>query len=128
MSKKRFGKNDILFIGGILGAALLFLLFVLVFHGEKGACVEITVDGKLYGTYDLLKDQEIPIKIDDKVTNVLTIDNGQAKMTEADCPDHLCMHQKAISKENETIVCLPNQVVVKVTGTNEKQEFDSIVR
>ena len=33
-----------------------------------------------------------------------------------------------ISKEKETIVCLPNKVVAEVTGSKEKQEFDSIAR
>lgn len=128
MNKKRFGKNDILFIGGIFCVALLFLLLFGLFHGKKGAYVEVTVDGKLYGTYSLMEEQEIPIKGKEKVTNTLTIKDGKAKMTDADCPDHLCMHQKAISKENETIVCLPNKIVVKVIDTQEKQEFDSIAR
>ncbi|MCI5713616.1 MAG: NusG domain II-containing protein [Lachnospiraceae bacterium] len=128
MSKKRFGKNDILFIGGILGIALLFMLLVFFLQNKEGACVEVTVDEKVYGTYDLNENQEIPITIDGEVTNVLTIKDGKAKMTDADCPDHLCMHQKAISKEKETIVCLPNKVVAEVTGSKEKQEFDSIAR
>ena len=44
----------------------------------------------------------------------------EADMKEADCPDKLCVHQKAISAENESIVCLPNRVVVTVT--NSKKE------
>lgn len=128
MSKKRFGKNDILFIGGILSIALLFMLLVFFLQKKEGACVEVTVDGKVYGTYDLNENQEIPIIIDEEVTNVLTIKDGMAKMTEANCPDHLCMHQKEISKEKETIVCLPNKVVAEIVGTEEKQEFDSIAR
>ena len=103
-----------------------FTLFFL--QNKEGACVEVTVDEKVYGTYDLNENQEIPITIDGEVTNVLTIKDGKAKMTDADCPDHLCMHQKAISKEKETIVCLPNKVVAEVTGSKEQQEFDSIAR
>jgi len=48
------------------------------------------------------------------------IRDGKADMKEADCPDKLCVHQKAISAENESIVCLPNRVVVTVT--NSKKE------
>ena len=48
-------------------------------------------------------------------------------LTEADCPDKLCVHQKAISKNHEMIVCLPNKVVVEVTGS-EENGFDSIAR
>ena len=34
-------------------------------------------------------------------------------MTEADCPDQLCVHQKAVDAAGGTIVCLPNKVVIE---------------
>ena len=34
-------------------------------------------------------------------------------MTEADCPDHLCISQKAVGNSGGTIVCLPNKVVIE---------------
>ena len=83
--------------------------------------------GSVYGTYVLGEEQEIPIVQDGVTTNVLTIRDGRADMTEADCPDKLCVHQKAISKNHEMIVCLPNKVVVEVTGS-EENGFDSIAR
>ena len=52
--------------------------------------------------------------------NVMKTNSTKADMKEADCPDKLCVHQKAISAENESIVCLPNRVVVTVT--NSKKE------
>ena len=50
---------------------------------------------------------------------------GKAKMTDADCPDQLCVHQKAASKNHESIICLPNKVVVEVDGS-EESEFDAV--
>ena len=46
-------------------------------------------------------------------------------MTDADCPDQLCVHQKAASKNHESIICLPNKVVVEVNG-NKESEFDAV--
>ena len=89
--------------------------------------MRVTVDGSVYGIYALVEEQEIPIVQDGVTTNVLTIRDGKADMTEADCPDKLCVHQKAISKNHEMIVCLPNKVVVEVTGS-EENGFDSIAR
>lgn len=126
LSKKRFGRNDVIFIGGLLAAAVLLLVLMRAFSGEKGAYVEITVDSELYGTYALTENQKVEIEIDGRVANILTIQDGTASMTEADCPDLLCVHQKEISKENETIVCLPNKVVVKVIGAKEESTYDSI--
>ena len=86
------------------------------FAGGDGAdTVTVKVDGKVTGTYPLAKDQKIRIN---GGTNILTIKNGKAKMTDADCPDQLCVHQKAASKNHESIICLPNKVVVEVDGAD----------
>ena len=44
--------------------------------------------------------------VDGDVTNTLVIKGGVADMTSADCPDHLCVKQKAISKEGESKMCI----------------------
>lgn len=126
LSKKRFGKNDIVFIGGLLVSAIFLFILMQFIKGENGAYVEITVDGEIYGTYALSENQTVEIKKNGKVINILSIKDGKADMTDADCPDLLCVHQRAISKENETIVCLPNKVVVKIIGAKEKSNIDSI--
>ena len=120
-------KRDILLAGGIVLVALVMLLVMHVTGETKGDQVQITVNGEIYGTYPLDVDKVIPIQKDGKTTNLLVIKDGKADVTEADCPDKLCVHQKAISKTNETIVCLPNKVVVQVIGAGES-ELDSIAR
>ena len=40
-------------------------------------------------------------------------------MISAQCPDHLCMKQKAID-EKGTIVCLPTKVVIEGESTDSK--------
>ncbi len=123
--EKRFGKKDGIFLGTValvllLGCALFWFL-----GGKKGAVVNITVNGAFYGTYSLDKNQTVEIVIDETVTNVLSIQDGTADMITADCPDLLCVHQKAISREHENIVCLPNRVVVEIVG-GEESKLDSI--
>ena len=63
---------------------------------------EVTIDGQFYGTYSLEEEQTVEIIVDDKVKNVLKIQNGKADMIAADCPDLLCVHQRAVSNQNET--------------------------
>ncbi len=53
------------------------------------------------------------------------IRNGKADMTEADCPDKLCVKQRAISRNKESIICLPNKVVVEA-DSKENSEFDAV--
>ena len=46
-------------------------------------------------------------------------------MIEADCPDQLCVHQKKISMNHESIICLPNRVVVEIESS-ENSEYDAV--
>lgn len=112
-------KKDFVLIAGIMIVAF-FLLFV---NGNrpKGQKIQISVDGTVVGVYELDQNREIPIG----EHNVLIVKDGKADMTLADCPDQLCVKQNAISKSGETIICLPNKVVVTILG-NRKSDVDAI--
>lgn len=122
---KQFQKNDRILLGTILLLLLAGTAWFSFFGRETGAVVQVTVNGQLYGTYSLKKNQEVKIMIGETVTNVLRIQNEKADMLAADCQDKLCVHQKAIFRQNETIVCLPNKVVAEIIGGKEA-ELDSI--
>ena len=106
-------KKDITFLAvvfiGLAGIAAGFYLT----HQDTGASVEVTVDGAIYGTYPLEKDQTIEVT-EGEFHNVIRIEGGQAYMEEADCPDGYCKRQGTISRVNETIVCLPHKLVAEV--------------
>lgn len=117
-------RNDWILAGAVLaGAIVFFLINSFVVHRE-GARVRVTVGGEEYGSYSLEEELDLDIESRNGV-NHLVIHDGKADMTQADCPDRLCVHQKAISRDRETIVCLPNQVVVEIIG-GEEAELDSI--
>lgn len=124
---KRFGKKDFLLIGALFALALVVWAGIGLFESEKGAYAVVTVDGTLYGRYSLDKPQEISITVGDEVTNVLQIKDEKADMIHAECPDQLCVHQHSISKSTESIVCLPNKVVVTIEGA-EKAAIDSLAK
>lgn len=117
---KRIGKNDMIFIGVLLMVGIA-VLFAFSLHKEKGSgWVIVTCDGEEYGRYCLKEDQTVEITdAKGQVTNVLVIAEGKADMAEADCPDKLCVHQKAIAYAGENLVCLPNRVVVTVEAEQE---------
>ncbi len=114
-------KNDIILI-----AAAAIIAAVIFIGGAAGRAhggipeLEITVNGKVYGTYPLDKDQ----KIDINGTNKCEIKDGSVRMTGSTCHNKICVHSKAIDKNGGSIVCLPNRVVLKITGTETK--YDSI--
>lgn len=126
---KKIGKKEILLLVIIFVSAVIGYFVFQKMQSTPGGQVKVTVDGTVYSTYDLHttgeKAQKIEIKnAEGTVTNTLVIENGKADMISADCPDKLCVNQHAISSNSETIVCLPNKVVVEVEDVEEAQ-FDT---
>ena len=84
----------------------------------------VTVDGTVKGTYQYC---QITTEVQINGYEYIVIENREVKMKEADCPDQICVHHRAISKNKETIVCLPNKVVIEITSS-EESELDSIAK
>lgn len=121
-------KKDLILICSVLVLAAAFWLIpraVGIFGNSEAQKLRITVSGKEYGVYSLDEDQVI--KIGD--TNVCEIKDKKVTMISAECPDQLCIHQGPIRLQGETIVCLPNKVVLEVTGMKQTDEeaLDEIV-
>lgn len=119
-------RNDgILLLGLLLLSGLLFGVFHLVQTREEGVWVVVSVQGKEYGKYRLSENriQEITGPLG---TNRLVIEDGRVWMEEAVCPDWYCIRQGEISKSGEQIICLPNGIVVEITG-GEEGGLDAVV-
>ena len=106
---------------------LLFVILLLLGIGlsvasfslqSGGANVVIAVDGKVYGTYSLNKDQTIEIEQNGHYNRV-EIKDGHVQMMESSCDNQICVMQGPISTHYIPIVCLPNKVVVEVLDDEE---------
>ena len=111
----------------ILLTALLILCgasgYFLLSSGEVAARAEISSQGSVIRTVDLFVDQTFSVDTPDGGHNVITVQDGKIAVTEANCPDHYCMHRGFCSGGTE-IVCLPNRLVISFLGD---QEIDGIV-
>ena len=113
--------------------ALLFLLLALgagtylwgIRTAVGGSTVRIRVDGELFGTYPLSVDRTVVIEQNGHRNEVL-IENGTVRMQYSDCANQICVHEGAVSTTNRSIICLPNRVVVEITGSEE--DFDVIAQ
>ncbi|MDY0234690.1 MAG: NusG domain II-containing protein [Gudongella sp.] len=56
--------------------------------------------------------------------NLLEIGDERIRFYEADCPDQICVRQGFISRVGETLVCLPNKLVVELKGISEEDDID----
>ena len=110
--------RDLILVGALLIAALLVLLVIRNRQERKtGTDAVVTVrtsDGD--EVYPLNKDGVFSLN---GGTNNLVIENGEAWVSEANCPDKVCMGMGKISKNGEFIACLPNQVIIVVEGGEE---------
>lgn len=108
----------LLAVGGIIGACLLLT-------GRSGSAVQVRVAGETVGTYPLDVEQSVVI-YGVGGTNLLVIADGCASVTEADCPDALCINMGQISRAGQSIVCLPHQVVVEMVDESDENGVDLI--
>lgn len=112
---KRKQKNDAILIASLLLVSALGLTLLLC--AEKGDTVTVTVDKTVYGTYPLDRDAEIPIRSEIGY-NLLIIRDGEAFVESASCPDGICVSHRPIASDGESIICLPNKVVISVSSEN----------
>lgn len=84
---------------------------------------EVYVQGKLYETIPLdSKAEKKTFTVKTKLgTNLISAENGGVRIIDADCPDKICIKDGFKDKPGETIVCLPNKLVVEVKGKKEQK-------
>jgi len=75
---------------------------------------------------------EIPLDIDGRHpvsgplgTAFLVVEDGRAHLENAPCPLKICEVMGPIDRSGQVIVCLPNRIVIKVSG---QEEVDAVSR
>ena len=117
MLNKRYRRADAILAAAVLAVALgvAVLLWVLP---KTGTAAEITVDGVTVATLPLNTDTTYTVK-GVGGHNTVVVCGGKVTVTDANCPDKICVRHRAVSRAGESIICLPHRVVVTVIGTNE---------
>lgn len=112
-------RHDILFIAVLLFLCAIAALGLYVFR-KPGDIVTVSVDGQHYGEYPLSEDRIVEI-VSDGGYNRLVIADGYAHVEEASCPDGICSSHRPICHDGESIICLPNKVVVEIHRQEQNQ-------
>ena len=120
---KLIKKADIILFFLLIALSIGLTVASFAVSGQGGSQVLVTVEGKEFGTYDLNRDQTVDIKSGDHINRII-IEDGTVRMVEANCHNHVCIQQGKISRVNETIICLPNRLMVRITG--EEAEVDAV--
>lgn len=127
-SKKRRIRNDVIFILVLLLIAAIGGVYLFLFR-PQGNLVKVTVNGESYGVYSLNQNITKDIFTGDnkQQLNRLIIRDGKAYIETASCPDGICVSHRPIFRDGESIVCLPNGVVITVKTTDDTDQLDIVI-
>ena len=136
-TKKDRLRADILLIAALLALALGFFA-VQRLSRKDGALAVVYVNGERTAEYPLAEDTTVTLHAQNAVLcdkqeigpprllnigpgtgiqeHVLVISGGTADVTEASCPDGICVRAKGAQYEGDTIVCLPNKTEIRIEG------------
>ena len=106
----------------LLLAAVGSALWLLLRPSTAHPVARISLDGTLVKEIDL-EAVEAPRSFSLEgvggLTNTIQVEPGRIRVSEAACPDQICVHQGWISDRTAPIVCLPNRLIIEITGGGE---------
>ena len=105
-NKKLIVIFSLIFVGFCLGAIVLSNL-----QPEKNIAI-ITVNGEMKCEVDLEFDDRFVVK-SPKGSNTIVVKDNEIYVEEATCPDYLCIKHGKLRNKYDSIVCLPNKVVIE---------------
>lgn len=118
-------KADIALIISIAAvAALGFGYLASVRSG--GGYADIIRHGEVVQTLELATDT-LYTAVEDGLINIVQTSGGAAAVVDANCPDGHCLRQAPIMYTGQTIVCLPNRLVIQIRASGDG-EHDVILR
>lgn len=106
---------DFFLIGVIITVACTIWVYPAI--SQNGQFATVSQNG-IVKTLDLSKSQTITLNHAN-----IEIRNHQIRIKHADCPDQVCVKTGWIKKSGQSIVCIPNHIVITVKGTGA---FDAI--
>lgn len=113
----------------LAAAAAVFLLNRMP---QDNMTAEIVSDGEVVERIDLItldKPRDITVNTPDGGFNTVHLERGAVSVTDANCPDKLCVKQGEIKNGIYPIICLPHKLTVRIiTGDNtDNDSIDAIV-
>ncbi len=114
-------KADIIFVC-ILVAIILISIVPILSNSSltENSEVLIYINGELEIQHPLNSNTEITL---DNIGTVI-IQDGYVHMENSYCKDSLCEHFGKISKPYQSIICLPNKTIIKISAVDN--EFDDV--
>jgi len=99
----------------LFAAVLLSAGFILFHQSQPGETVRVYQAGELLWEAPLNQNAVFQAP-----HNTVEVEAGRVRVSQADCPDQICVRQGWISDGTVPIVCLPNQLIVQIEGGGKR--------
>lgn len=119
-------KYDTIAIICVAVIVIISYITVNLLRNDEADTVVIYVDGKIEKKLDLNKNQEYKVDVDNGY-NIVRIKDKKVRIKESDCGNQTCVNMGTISKDGQTLICLPHKVEVTIVS-DDKSELDVIAR
>jgi hypothetical protein len=117
--------------GDIAIIALVILLGALSLHGMwragPAARLRIHRDNRLVASYPLPAHKNLTINGARGKMHV-SIDGAHVAVTRSPCREQICVHRGRIRRPGDRIICVPNHIVISITGTRPHTDVDALAR
>ena len=115
---KKF-KFDIILVSLLIISLVLWLVFWSVSSTKVNKKAIVEYDNEKIMEIDLNTDQEIRLhELDNGVTlkyeMLIVVENKTIRVKENECPNHDCIKEGKKSKIGDTIICLPNRILIRI--------------
>jgi len=108
--------------------ALIFLSSIALHNlSPKGRWVRIRIHNQTYYQFPLSEDRRVVIK-EGGVFMVVVIRGERAWVEKSNCPRQICVHSGKIGQVGQSIVCVPNRVVVSIEGSSGEGLLDAVTQ
>ena len=129
--KQFIRKADIILFIVLVALGLAASAALSLSHADAGNGAKVIIEsgGDLYARYPLSEDRTVIVPASGRNDhyNVVVISGGMVSVTEASCKNQVCVKHGPISRSGESIVCLPNRLVVRIENSSEEGGgYDSV--
>ncbi|EET62314.1 hypothetical protein BRYFOR_05347 [Marvinbryantia formatexigens DSM 14469] len=109
-------KNTVIFVSVVLVIAFAGILAQETLLKEEGGYAVISSGGEEAARLPLSENTELVIGDEEQGYNRIVVEDGAISVTEADCPDKVCVREGKISRTGEFIACLPHELIITIEG------------
>ena len=113
----------------IAGVALLVVGSALCqqFRSRPGSELIVEVDGVVRGIYPLNQERRVQVRGVLGISEI-EIGSGGARMVHSPCPHQLCVRQGWARRRGDVIACIPNRLILKISGPAAEEGVDAVLR